>query len=100
MPDAMLSMARQITLLQPSRVEIGAGAVARLGAWAAPYKRIFVVAMAPTVGFVERIGLTGDLETFVDVPPEPDLPAVETVLAAARAFKSRAGRWSTASHGS
>lgn len=87
MTEALLSMARPITLLQPARLEIGAGAVARLGEWAAPYGRVFVVAMAPTIGFVDRIGLAGAVETFVDLPPEPDLPAVEAVLAAARAFR-------------
>jgi alcohol dehydrogenase class IV len=87
MSDAPLSMARPITLLQPARLEIGAGAIARLGAWASAYRRIFVVAMAPTVGFVERIGLIGDVTTFTDIPPEPDLPAVNAVLAAARDFK-------------
>ncbi|HQZ11746.1 MAG TPA: iron-containing alcohol dehydrogenase [Devosia sp.] len=87
MPDAILSMARPITLLQPSRLEIGAGAIARLGQWASSYRRIFVVAMAPTVGFVERIGLAGEVATYTDIPPEPDLPAVEAVLAAARAFR-------------
>ncbi len=87
MVEPVLSMARLITLLQPSRLEIGAGAVSRLAAWAEPYKRVFVVAMAPTVGFVDRIGLTGAVETFIDIPPEPDLPAVAAVLAAARAFR-------------
>jgi alcohol dehydrogenase class IV len=82
-----LSMARPITLVQPARLEIGAGAIAKLGEWAAAYERIFVVAMAPTLPFVERIGLKGTIETFIDLPPEPDLPAFETVLAAARAFK-------------
>lgn len=87
MSDAILSMARPITLVQPARLEIGAGAVSRLAEWAAPYKRVFVVAMAPTVGFASRIGFAGAVETFVDIPPEPDLPAVEAVLKAARAFK-------------
>jgi alcohol dehydrogenase class IV len=87
MSDAFLSIARPITLLQPARLEIGAGAISRLGAWAAAYERIFVVAMAPTVGFVDRIGLRGDVVTYTDIPPEPDLPAVEAVLAAARAFR-------------
>lgn len=87
MAEPVLSMARPITLLQPARLEIGAGAVSRLAAWAQPYSRIFVVAMAPTVGFVDRMGLPGTVETFVDIPPEPDLPAVEAVLAAARAFR-------------
>jgi len=87
MSESVLSMARPITLLQPARLEIGAGAVTRLAEWAASYKRVFVVAMAPTVGFVDRIGLSGAVETFIDLPPEPDLPAVEAVLAAARAFR-------------
>ena len=87
MADPILSMARPITLLQPSRLEIGAGAVARLAEWAKPYSRIFIIAMAPTVGFVERIGFAGTVETFIDLPPEPDLPAVEAALAAARAFR-------------
>lgn len=87
MPDTVLSLARTITLLQPARLEVGAGSIARLGEWAADYKRIFVVAMAPTVGFVDRIGLKGEVVTYADIPPEPDLPAVEAVLASARAFK-------------
>ena len=68
MADTILSMARPITLLQPSRLEIGTGAVTRLAEWAQPYSRIFVVAMAPTVGFVERIGFAGTVETFIDLP--------------------------------
>lgn len=87
MCEPILSVARPITLVQPRRVEIGVGAVARLGEWAKDYERIFVVAMPPTIGFVERIGLAGDIETFIDVPPEPDLPAIEIALAAARRFK-------------
>lgn len=87
MSDPILSMARPITLLQPSRLEIGAGAIARLGEWAEGYSRVFVVAMAPTIGFVSRLDLKGAVETFTDIPPEPDLPAVEAVLAAARRFK-------------
>lgn len=87
MSEAILSMARPITLLQPARLEIGAGALSSLGRWAAGYKRIFVVAMAPTVGYIDQIGLGGDVATYVDIPPEPDLPAVNAVLAAAREFE-------------
>ena len=87
MSEPTFPMSRPITLLQPARLEIGAGAVSRLAEWAASYNRVFVVAMAPTVGFVDRIGLSGTVETFIDLPPEPDLPAVEAVLAAARAFR-------------
>lgn len=87
MAETILSMARPITLLQPTRLEVGAGAVARLADWARPYRRVLVVAMAPTVGFVDRIGLSGTVETFVDLPPEPDLPAVEAALSTARTFR-------------
>jgi alcohol dehydrogenase class IV len=87
MTDTILSMARPITLVQPKRLEIGSGAVTRLGEWACGYERVFVLAMAPTVGFVDKIGLKGVVETYIDIPPEPDLPAVEAALAAARAFK-------------
>ena len=87
MAEPFLSMARPIRLLQPARLEVGAGAIARLGEWAAPYKRVFVVAMAPTVPYADRIGLSGTVEIFANLPPEPDLPAVEAALAAARAFR-------------
>lgn len=80
-------MARPITLLQPPKLEIGAGAIARLAGFADRFRRVFVVAMAPTAAFVERIGLSGAVEIFIDLPPEPDLPSVEAVLAAARAFE-------------
>src|SRR5690606_6622272 len=87
MTDTILSMARPITPVQPKRLEIGSGAVTRLGEWACGYERVFVLAMAPTVGFVDKIGLKGVVETYIDIPPEPDLPAVEAALAAARAFR-------------
>lgn len=79
--------ARNITLLQPIRLEVGAGAIARLGAWAGQFKRVFVIAMPPTVRFIDRAGLVGEVMTYVDIPPEPDLPAVTAVLAAAREFR-------------
>ncbi|QDZ11287.1 iron-containing alcohol dehydrogenase [Devosia ginsengisoli] len=87
MSDTTLSMGHPITLLQPARLEIGAGAITRLGDWASSHRRIFVVAMAPTVGFIDRTGLKGEVQAYTDIPPEPDLPAVEAVLAAARAFR-------------
>lgn len=87
MSDPVLSLSRQITLRQPAQVEIGAGALTRLTPFAARFSRVFVVAMAPTAGFVERIGIEGEVEVFIDLPPEPDLPAVEKVLERARAFK-------------
>ena len=87
MADTSQAMARPITLLQPPKLEIGAGAIVRLGDFARPFRRVFIVAMAPTAPFAERIGIEGEIEIFLDLPPEPDLPAVERVLAAARNFK-------------
>lgn len=87
MSSPALSMARAITLVQPPKLEIGARAIARLGYYAKSFDRVFVVAMPPTAPFVDRIGLKGAVETFIDLPPEPDLPAVQTVLDAARKFK-------------
>lgn len=81
-----LSLARAITLVQPARLEVGAGTVARLGEWAPAHKRIFVIAMGPTTGFVDRLGLSGEVTVYSDLPPEPDLPAVNAALDAARAF--------------
>lgn len=87
MTEPVLSMARPITIAQPAKLEIGAGAIARLGEFANRFDRVFVVAMAPTAQFIDRIGLHGKVEIFTDLPPEPDLPSVEAVLDAARAFK-------------
>lgn len=81
------TLMRTITLLQPARLEVGAGAIRCLGEWARPFSRVFVIAMPPTAGFVDRAGLGGEVMTYVDIPPEPDLPAVNAVLAAARAFR-------------
>lgn len=87
MAEPELSVARPITLLQPPRLEIGTGAIRRLGEFASRFSRTFVVAMGPTAPYVERIGLAGAVETYWDLPPEPDLPSVEAVLEAARAFR-------------
>ncbi|HWJ88928.1 MAG TPA: iron-containing alcohol dehydrogenase [Pelagibacterium sp.] len=87
MAEPVLSLSRQITLRQPEQIEVGAGALARLTPFAARFNRVFVIAMAPTAGFVERIGIKGEVEVFIDLPPEPDLPAVEKVLERARAFR-------------
>lgn len=87
MTEETLSLARSITLLQPRRLEVGVGAAARLGAWASGVGRTFVVAMAPTTDFVPRLGLGGEVMVHADLPPEPDLPAVQAVLDAARAFQ-------------
>lgn len=83
----MDAMARPITLHQPKRLEIGAGASSKLGEWAAGTKRVLVIATEHTVGFVDRLKLSGDIEVFSDIPPEPDDKALDAALATARALK-------------
>ncbi|RVV97343.1 iron-containing alcohol dehydrogenase [Mesobaculum littorinae] len=83
----MSGMDTPITLHQPKRLEIGAGAAERLGAWAEGAQRPLIVASGPTAQYVDRLGLSGDIKVLDDIPPEPDLPAFEAALAAARAHK-------------
>ncbi|NTJ44525.1 iron-containing alcohol dehydrogenase [Agrobacterium larrymoorei] len=83
----MDAMARPITLHQPKRLEIGAGASSKLGEWAAGTKRVLVIATEHTVGFVDRLKLSGDIEIFSNIPPEPDDKALDAALATARALK-------------
>ncbi len=80
-------MARAIILHQPRRLEIGAGAAARLEDWAAGYSRVLVLATPHTAGLVARLGLPADTRVFTDVPPEPDDVALTAALAIARDLK-------------
>ena len=80
-----MSKSRIITLHQPKRLEIGAGASARVGTWAEDAQRIFVLATPHTSGFVDRLGLKGHVSVFDAIPGEPDIPTFEAALAAARA---------------
>jgi alcohol dehydrogenase class IV len=72
---------------QPRRLEIGAGSIARVGAWAADARRIFVLAAPFTAPYAARMGLAGDLTVFDDIPVEPDTDTLLRTLAAARAVK-------------
>lgn len=80
----MPTMDRPITIHQPKRLEIGVGAVGKTGEWAASAKRPLVIASGPTAQYVDRLGLPGKVEVIGDAPPEPDLPAFENMLEAAR----------------
>ncbi|WP_349294691.1 iron-containing alcohol dehydrogenase (plasmid) [Thioclava sp. 'Guangxiensis'] len=80
-----MSMDRLITLHQPKRLEIGAGSCAKLGEMEAA--RPLVIASRPTAQYVDRLGLSGQLLVIDDVPPEPDLPAFQSVLERARAHR-------------
>ena len=79
-----MSPSRTITLHQPRRLEIGAGAAARVGAWAEGAQRTFVLATPHTSGFADRLALPGQVTVFDAIPGEPDIPTFEAALAAAR----------------
>jgi len=80
-------MARAITLHQPRRLEIGAGAAARLGGWAEDFATILVIASRRTAGLVGRLGLSGRVTVLDDTPPEPDDAALDRALSAANALR-------------
>ncbi|MCB6179720.1 iron-containing alcohol dehydrogenase [Rhodobacter sp. Har01] len=73
-------MDRAITLHQPKRLEFGMGAAARLGEWAADFSRVLVLASPRTAPMLGKLGLTGQVTLFPDVPPEPDDRALSAVL--------------------
>ncbi|MAQ84979.1 MAG: alcohol dehydrogenase [Maritimibacter sp.] len=82
-----MDISRAITLHLPKRIEIGKGAAERLGDWAKPYARVFVVAQPVTAPMVDKLGLSGDVSVFTDVAPEPKDTDLTAALKAARAHK-------------
>lgn len=82
-----MTLARNITLHLPKRLEIGAGAIGKVGTWAANARRILVLTTPHTVGFVERLGLGGEVTVFDDIPGEPDIACFDAAMAAARAAR-------------
>lgn len=83
----MSGMDRPIMLHQPKRLEIGAGAAGSLGDWTNGAARPLVIASGPTERYADRLGLDGEVRVLADVPPEPNLPAFERILEAARAHR-------------
>ncbi|MBD9527726.1 iron-containing alcohol dehydrogenase [Paracoccus sp. PAR01] len=79
-----MSLARNITLHMPKRLEIGAGAIARVGEWAGNAGRVLVLASPHTAAFVDRLGISGHVTVFDAIPGEPDIPCLEAALTAAR----------------
>lgn len=77
---------RKITIHLPKRLEIGAGASARVGEIFAA-ERVFVLATPHTAGFADKLGLTGQITIFDDLPGEPDIACLEAALTAARAAR-------------
>jgi alcohol dehydrogenase class IV len=83
----MSAMNSPITLHQPRQIEFGVGVAARVGEWASGVSRPFVIASGPTAQYIDRLKLPSKPEVINDVPPEPDLPAFEATIRAARDCK-------------
>ena len=79
-----MDSARPITLHLPKRIEIGKGAAARLGTWAAGTSRVLVIAQPVTRPMVDRLCLPGVVTIFDGVQPEPKDTDLEAALEAAR----------------
>ncbi|MCE9663516.1 iron-containing alcohol dehydrogenase [Halomonas sp. M5N1S17] len=80
----MSTIDNPITIHQPKQLEVGAGAAARLGAWATNARRPLVIAGEHTAGYVDTLQLPGKVTVFADIPPEPDTTALERAIAVAR----------------
>lgn len=85
----MADLTTPIELLMPPIVKFGPGSAAAVGAFAGArgLSRTFVVADAFNATRIGLLGLAGAVEVFSGVVPEPDVPNLETALAAARAFR-------------
>ena len=80
----MPKMDRLITIHQPKRLEIGAGASTRVGKLAEGFSRPLVIASGQTAQYSKRLGLHGEVLVVDKVLPEPDLLALDRLLGAAR----------------
>jgi len=83
----MSDISRAITLNLPPRIEIGRGAAARLGEWAAGYSRVLVIAQPVTAGMTGRLGLGDAVTVFDGVAPEPKGSDLSAALDIARTVR-------------
>ncbi|WP_448192638.1 iron-containing alcohol dehydrogenase [Azospirillum sp. sgz301742] len=81
----MNDLTRPIELLRPPRIAFGSGTAADVGRWVREngFTRTLVVADAFNAVRVDRLALEGSVSVFADIKPEPDLPNLEMLLAAA-----------------
>jgi len=79
-----MELSRPISLHLPRRFEVGSGAAARLGDWAAGFSRVLVIAQPVTRPRVEKLGLKGTITIFTGVHPEPKDTDLAEALDAAR----------------
>jgi alcohol dehydrogenase class IV len=82
----MQDLLRPIEIVRPQTVAFGSGTTASIPAWvkARGLQRPLVIADAFNAGRVALLGLGGDVAVFGAVRPEPDIPNLDTALAAAR----------------
>jgi alcohol dehydrogenase len=81
---SMDGISRAITLHLPERLEIGTGAAARLGDWAADCARVLVIAAKFSSGMVGKLALKGQVTVYDQVPPEPKDVHLDAAVAFAR----------------
>lgn len=83
----MSALTRPIDLSRPRHIEFGSGTVSSVGRWVRErgFTRILVVADAFNASRVDLLDLPGTISVFSDVRPEPDVPNLEKLLAAAMA---------------
>ena len=82
-----MTMDRQIVVHQPARLEIGAGASAKVGEWAKGANRTLVLTVPILENQIASLELPGTVRVFTDVPPEPDDNALAAAIAVAAEFK-------------
>jgi alcohol dehydrogenase class IV len=85
----MSALTTPIDIVRPNQIIFGGGTAAQVGAWIAArgFARAFVVADAFNAARTEVLGLTCDVTVFGAVRPEPDVPNLDALLAAAFAVR-------------
>ena len=85
----MMRLATPIAIQRPPVLRFGSGLAPSVGAWAREqgYGRILVVADAFNASRVEALALPGSVTVFGTVRPEPDIPNLQELLAAAEAAR-------------
>lgn len=80
----MPTLTSPIALIRPQTIDFGPGRASHVGPWASAknVKRIFVVTDAYNANRLDRLALAGDPMVFDAVKPEPDLPNLDTLIAA------------------
>ncbi|QGG92650.1 iron-containing alcohol dehydrogenase [Agrobacterium sp. MA01] len=80
----MTPMTASITLHQPRRLIVGAGAIGQVGGLVDDATSVLVIATPITAGFIDRLMLPGKIEIFDAIPGEPDVGTLDAALAVAR----------------